>query len=129
MAFTQVMGNGNYRKWADWEKGDSVEGVITNRTPDQYGNMSVVLKVEKAAFTNNPPAVGSQLTINSCGAFKAVDEQLTRGTRIKVVFQGIDVMTKGKYKGKNFNKVDVFIDDESLGAKAEEAPVDETAGL
>jgi len=121
MAYTQIMGGGNYRKWSDWKEGEYVEGTIVNRTPDQFGGMSVVLKVAENNINVTP---GQQITLNNCGAFRQVDEQLVRGTKIKVVYQGKDVMSKGKFKGKEFNKVDVFVDDSTIPTTSNESQED-----
>ena len=60
--------------------------------------------------------VGENFTLNSNGALDYAINQngIGLGATIKVIYKGEDVMTKGKYKGKKFHKLEVLVKDSSM---------------
>lgn len=122
MGYRQVMGASNYRSWKNWSVGDSIEGVLQSITQDQFGKPNYTIKVIACNFENKDEniEVGANFTLNSNGALDyAVNAGINKGDTFKVIYKGEDVMTKGKFKGKKFHKLEVLVKDAAVVEGAE----------
>ncbi len=117
MGYRQVMGATSYRSWKNWAIGDMIEGTLQKITEDQFGKPNYTMKVISCDFEKEDEniEVGSNFTLNSNGALDfAVNSGINIGDTFKVIYKGEDVMTKGKFKGKKFHKLEVLVKDSAI---------------
>lgn len=128
MGYRQLMASTAYRSWKNWTIGDMIEGTLQKISEDDYGKPNYMLKVISIDFEDKEAEVevGANFTLNSNGALDYAINQnnIGLGATIKVIYKGEDVMTKGKYKGKKFHKLEVLAKDDRM---PEESAL-ETAG-
>ena len=104
--FRQIGGSRVYKAWKEWKEGDFVVGKFTSQYTDNYGNPGYELEVIDSSFDIQE---GKIMGINSCGSLNYKMSDVSIGDTIKIQFEGEDVIEKGKYKGKTFNNVSVFL--------------------
>ena len=128
MGYKEVSGAREYRGWRDWSEGDYVEGVYAdNGVQDgDYGEQQWFdIEVEKSNFGFD---TSKKLRLNGNGALNPKMENIEHGTKVKIQFDGYDILAKGKFKGKEFADVKVFEEDSEASwaatTTAETKPVD-----
>jgi len=85
---------------------------IQNYT-DNYGKTCIELEVQECNFDTS--LVGKNLGVNHNGSiqYKILDEDIPFGTIIKLEYNGKGELTKGKYAGKEFHDVSIWVADDS----------------
>lgn len=138
MKFTQLTGKKVFRPWAQWEEGDGIIGRLINVSEDNYGKNNYEIEVQEVDFSQDEvsytnkkgeevvckaPQPGEVFVLNSNGSLDRAMEQVDTGDFVKVIYSGTDVLTKGKYAGKEFHKLEVFVskEDEETSNENEEA--------
>jgi len=125
----EVSGAREYRGWRDWSEGDFVIGIYTEdgEQDSDYGiQLWFDIEVEESNF-NFDTKSGKRLRLNGNGALNPKMEMINHGTKVKVQFDGYDVLTKGKFKGKEFADVKVWVDDSEETQTAKAATATTTA--
>lgn len=97
-----------YRKWKDWEEGDTFIGEFIETYIDDYDKNAYVFKCLESDFGWKE---GETVVLNANGALEYNLAGISRGTIVQVVYEGVGIGEKGKYKGKEFHKLEVAIDD------------------
>lgn len=138
MKFTQLTGSKVFRPWALWEEGDTIIGSLVNISEDNYGKPNYEISVievdfaeDQASYENKKgekivcktPNVGEIFVLNSNGSLDRSMERVENGDVVKVIYQGVDILAKGKYAGKEFHKLDVFFapgEDKEVSGKESE---------
>lgn len=120
-----------YRGWKFWDEGDWLEGTYVSMGEDNYGNPSYTVKVDAFEFADPEKGIspdgaevkaGCDFVLNSNGSLNYKMQSVEEGTKIKVLYDGTDVMQKGKFKGKEFHVVRLFAaDGQEVEQEAEEA--------
>jgi hypothetical protein len=123
MKFTQLTGSKVFRPWALWEEGDVIIGSLIRISEDDYGKpnyeisvMEVDFAQDEASYKNKKgqevicktPGINEVFVLNSNGSLDRAMENVEVGDVVKVIYQGVDTLKKGKYAGKEFHKLDVF---------------------
>lgn len=110
----EIGGSRVYLNWKEWEEGDFVEGKWVDEYTDSFGNPAYVLQLADYSLSNAPETIekGGSFVLNSCGSLKAKMEKLQVGAKIRVEYAGVDKIKKGKFTGKEFHNVRVFLTEE-----------------
>jgi len=124
--FRQVSGASIYRAWKHWEEGDVFVGKFVRETTDQFKNPSWVFKIEEVEF-NDPAAEkifqpGKLASLNSTGMLnKTMEEQVVPGNIVKIVYRGMDTISKGPFAGKEAHVLEISVaEDEEFSGEEEE---------
>ena len=121
--FRQIGGSRVYKGWKDWEEGDYVIGKYEELYEDNYGKNGYAIRIEETNIEDSGFDRGSLFGANACGSLDFKMETVNIGQVVKLVYAGKEPITKGKYKGKEFHNVDLYVDDE-YGAKVKEDTVE-----
>lgn len=113
MAFREEAGLNTFRPYEKMSIGETVaEGWYEGPTAGKFGTNYLVREAD-----------GTLVEVNGCGhlKFKIEKSKILLGDFIKIVYDGKDVLARGKFKGKDTHNVKLFRDPErSLhGAKAQ----------
>ena len=130
---------GLFRKWEEWDKGDSLVGKFISKGKDQFGNPSWSFEVIQADFADDSGAKfeGKVITLNSAGFLnKAMEDEdgelkVEAGEAVEITYNGKEKMVKGPNKGKPahtgiVDMVDLGEDDEDESVEAEEEEEEES---
>jgi hypothetical protein len=108
--FKSVMGQSSYKAWKNWDVGDYLIGKYLSQVEDNFGNPNYKVEVIEAQFEDGQtPKAASIFTFNSSGALKKAMAEINVGDIVKVIYKGEDTITKGKFKGKKFHKMEVLV--------------------
>ena len=84
MAFKEIAGKKNYRKYADCEEGDVlVEGVFLRQVQGRYG-------VQYEFESDN----GSIEVLNSAGLLNHKMQYIREGDRVKIIYDGSEILER-----------------------------------
>jgi len=113
MGFKEVSSSREYKGWKLWSEGDYVIGIYKDNGEQEsdYGMQQWFdIEVEESnfGFKSNRP-----LRLNGCGSLNSKMEEIGHGARVKIQYDGIGTMPKGKFKGKDFTDVKVFVADDA----------------
>lgn len=104
------MGQSSYKAWKNWTSGDYLIGKYVSQHEDQFGNPTYKVEVIEAQFDDGQtPKPTTIFTFNSSGALNKAMDEVSVGDIIKVIYKGEDTVTKGKFKGKKFHKMEVLV--------------------
>ena len=97
------------KKYADCDAGEVLaEGFLTKIIQDQYGNPCYLVKGDDGVVTG----------LNSSGHLNYLMEQDAYvGACIQVVYEGTEIMEKGRFKGKPAHRFSLLIDRERSSTK------------
>lgn len=112
----------SYRKWEDYEVGDTVIGTFIGTHVCQYKKTNWKIKVLDAQFQDQELAdslVGKVLVLNSAGSLDKQMEDVTEGECIQMEYTGKTLLTKGPYAGKEAHTMAVAIVEEGEGEEEE----------
>lgn len=104
--FRSLSGSKNFRPWKEWEIGDYVVGKYERKEIDNYKKDNWVLKVEEVFFQDQAAeerfGPGKMVGLNSNGSLDKVmnSGQVKFGDVIRVEFDGMSPMGKGKFEGE-----------------------------
>lgn len=129
MGFKEVSGARQYRGWRDWSDGEYVIGKFKDNGEQEsdYG-MQQWFDVE-VTESNFGLDTNKTLRLNGNGALNPKMDEIALGTEIKIQFDGYDVLTKGKFKGKEFADVKVFVSDSTPVAQTTTETTTDYTGL
>lgn len=99
-----------FRKWGDWEEGDSFVGTFKDQYVDQkYKKDVYVFEVESASFeVGDKDITGKDLALNHIGKLGKAMQNIKKGTKIELVYNGQAEMQGGDYDGELAHDVDIF---------------------
>lgn len=119
MGFKQIGGNRVYKSWKEWKKGDTIVGVYESSYTDNFGKTGYQIKVLESTIEgfNQGVTVG----LNSTGSLNYKMKTVKENSIIKLVYGGIGKIAKGKYKGKDFHEVNLFVDEGENEVKMDES--------
>jgi hypothetical protein len=102
MAFQEVGGAKRYVKYSECQAGDElVEGYYTGTTVGKYGNQYNFLTED-----------GKQVVLNKSGQLEYAIKFVEVGEYVKVIYEGVAVLQKGTFKGKEAHNFKVLKDPE-----------------
>jgi hypothetical protein len=109
--YKEITGSRQYRPWKKWNPGDEFVGVYKEQKEDNYGNPSYIFEVISTAFSKkednlNPGMVAG---LNSSGGFNVKMDQVNVGDTVRVLYNGVIILTKGKYKGARSHSINVGV--------------------
>lgn len=119
-----------YRKWGEWEVGDSIIGKFVGSKIDGYKKPNWLIEVEEANFTGKKGKkevariTGKVIGLNSTGKLDRAMKEVEIGDIVQVEYKGMASISKGQYKGKDAHDMDVDIV-EAEGEESEEEESDE----
>lgn len=117
MAFKEIAGKKNYTKYKECEPGDVlVEGVFLGERTGRYG-------VQYEFESDN----GSIEVLNSAGLLNHKMQYIREGDRVKIIYDGSEMLTSGPMKGKDAHQFTVYRDDE--GNEYSDEEIDDDNGL
>lgn len=115
MGLKEISGAREYRGWRDWSEGDYVFGIYTDdgEQDSDYG-VQQWFDIE-VTETNFGMEEGTKLRLNGNGALNPKMDMISHKTKVKIQFDGYGILEKGKFKGKEFADVKVWVveDDEA----------------
>ncbi len=117
MGYKEVGGTKEYPKFADFTKGDTiVEGVYRKEFEGKYGPQGEYLSDD-----------GAIVVLNHHGQLAYKMDFIKPGSKVKIIYDGMIKLTKGKMAGKNAHQF-IVMEDEDFEVEGDEG-VASTKGL
>lgn len=93
-----------FRKWDEYESGDTVTGEFVGTHVDQFKKTNYKIKVLDAQFSQDQDAaealIGKVLVLNSAGSLDKQMTEVVEGDCIQMEYTGKTLLTKGPFAGK-----------------------------
>ena len=111
MGYTEVGGAKRYLKYAECDPGDVlIEGEFLR---DFQGKFGIQYEFEEVG-------TGEIVVLNSSGQLNYKMEFIKPGQKVKIIYEGMERLTKGAMKGKDAHQFTVLRDDESADVVSDE---------
>lgn len=119
--FKSIGGASNFRPWKFWTEDEYVEGVFVEEKEDKFGNPSFVIElaatnIDMEGVSGGAQSVedliGKRFTLNSAGSLTKKMEEVPEGKYIRVTYEGMVLLDKGKFKGKDCHNINLEVADD-----------------
>jgi len=65
----------------------------------------------------------------ACGSMRYKMKEVEKGMKVRIIYLGKDVMTKGQFNGRPFHDVQVLVDDPSIDGSALDSDNEDEGGV
>lgn len=120
MGFKRVIQGGKDflkpKKWEEWTKGDYIEGEYVNASElDRYGKPIYEIRVTDKKLTGSDPTIltGDRkgiIPLYPNGGLMKQMEHASYGDKVRITYDGMNEIKKGKWKGEMAHAVILEID-------------------
>ena len=105
--YKEIGGARTYRSWKNWEIGEYIVGEFVEQYTDNYGKPGYAVKVVETNIKDL--GEGKIIGLNSCGGLDYKMDKVSEGDTLKFEYDGTGILEKGKFAGKEFHQVKVFL--------------------
>ena len=109
MGFKEVTSERQYRAWKEWKIGDFIEGkyIEQGEVETKYGMQRWFdVKLSDSSMDVNTSKV---FRLNGTGSLDNKMDEVEINDEIKVIYEGLKVLERGNFKGKEFHDVKVLV--------------------
>jgi hypothetical protein len=111
-SFKEIGGNIVFRKWTEFEQGDTIEGIYKGRgKTDVYGKQAYLFDITYSSFDKS--LEGKTLGLNQMGNLDSKMLNVKEKDYIMMSYEGTYKLEKGPFKGKEAHNVKVAIADDN----------------
>ncbi len=118
-----------YRKWNEWDVGDVLIGKFISQSEDSYGKPNYAIEVLDVQLGDKKAAKkmidGKVIGLNSTGSLDRAMKKAETGKTYQFIYEGLERMDGGPYKGKDKHLIEVEEVTEDDGSEEEEEHEDE----